>query len=470
MNVKRLTPERWTALSRFMVDASQVPDPTDLAEHGLQALAYARVPSTHPEHRRWRESYLGRIATHLAVRATLVPLIRTWREHGIEVLLFKGFYLAEFVYENPAERFYKDVDVLVPDLDAARAIALAGECGWTMRASRTGVGSSNLHSHMEAILERGNVWIDLHRFVVHKDASPDDGQAQRYTAAAWAASSEVPWEGVTVRVLDPRDSALLGTVTSRAWSHDGWHLKTPDYRDLEVLAERDGLTRDALSARASELGCPMTLRHLLDRCDPWRRHLDMTPPTRAQVRRWTRAVSRERGPRIPWRRLRVPGASIGGLFRALPGLVRARGLVSRHRDAAALLAHVRSAYAGVAELTGVSRPQVFGGVRLGAVLVQPSGDRCLVRSVALFERLRAHGEPVRLCLGADGAGRLHGWIEYDTGGTLVEMWLHCPVSELRGSLPPGPSAPSMGVTDGRERAGIGVVGTVTSNADETRGP
>lgn len=455
MNPSTGTPERWTALSRFMVDASQVPDATDLAENGLQALAYARVPNTHPDRGRWREAYLRRVATHLAIRATLAPLIRTWCEHGIEVLLFKGFYLAEFVYENPAERFYKDVDVLVPEADAARAISLASGRGWTVQASRSGASSSNLHSHMEAILLLGNVRIDLHRFVV-QNVSADERLARRYTAAAWAASREVLWEGAAVRVLDTRDNALLGLITGRAWSHDGWHLKVPDYRDLEVLAERDGLTRDALSARASELGCPLTLRLLLERCDPWHRHLDMTPPTRAQVRQWTRTVAQEREPRSAWRRLRPPGASIGGVLRALPGLLRARRLVWRHRDAAALLAHVSSAPVVGAELTPAARLRVFGSTRLGAVLVQPSGDRCLVRSVALFERLRAHGEPVRLRLGTDATGRLHGWLRYETDDAApVETWLHCPISEVRASLPPEPATPPVGGAYGRDHRAAG---------------
>jgi len=450
MNPSTGTPDRWTALSRFMVDAGQVPDSMHLATHGLQAVAYARVPNTHAEHGRWREAYLRRIATHLATRATLVPLIRTWRDHGIEVLLFKGFYLADFVYQNPAERYYRDVDVLVPEADSARASSLASGCGWAVKASRSGATSGNVHSHMETILRRGNVLIDLHRFVV-QNVSADERLASHYTAAAWAASREVPWEGTTVRVLDARDSALLGLVTGRAWSHDTWRLKMSDYRDLEVLAEHEGLTRDALAARATELGCPLTLQLVLDRCDPWRRHLDMTPPTGTQVRRWEQAVAHEHGPRSPWRRLRPVGASIGGLLAALPGLLRARRLVWRHRDAAALLDHVRSAPAVGAALTPAGRRRVFGGTRLGAVLVQPSGDRCLVRSVALFERLRAHGEPVRLRLGTDAEGRLHGWIRYEADNAApVETWQHCPVREVSASLPPEPSAPPVGRAGGHD--------------------
>ena len=465
MSATTVTPERWTALARFMVDARQVPDPKDLAEHGLEALAYARVLPTHPDRGHWREAYLNRIATHLAIRATLAPLIRMWRDHGIEVLLFKGFYLAEFVYESPAERFYNDVDVLVPEADAERATSLASGCGWTVQASRSSAASRNLHSHMETILQRGNVWIDLHRFVV-QNASPDERLARRYTAAAWAASREVPWEGTTVRALDARDSALIGLITGRAWSHDVWRLKMPDYRDLEVLAERDGLTLDALSARASELGCSLTLRLLLERCDPWRRQLDLTPPTRAQVRRWSRTVSQEHEPRSRWRRLWPPGASIWGLLRVVPGLLRARYLVWRHRDAAALLTHVRSAPTAGRDLPPALRRSVFASIRLGAILVQPAGDRCLVRSIALFERLWAHGEPVTLRLGTDAAGRLHAWIQYAAvDATRVEVWQSCSVSKLRASLPAESVSSSSDGADGPVRLVTGAT-TPTSAEDQ----
>jgi hypothetical protein len=443
MTTPTASAQTWSSLSSFLVGGQAVPDGALLAEHALEALAYTRVPPTDPRHARWRDAYLLRVAVHLSVRATLAPLVQAWREQGIEVLLFKGFYLAEFVYANPAERFYKDVDILVRHSDAVRARTVAAELGWVTLGSRDGATDANRHGHMEAILRRGNAKIDLHRFVIHKGTSPDERQAQRVTAAAWDASRELAWEGTTVRVLDPRDSALLGIATGRAWSHDGWQLKLSDYRDVELLAEVLGLTRDALQARARKLGCPETLRLFLERCDPWRKHLDLVPPTRSQIRAWSRAVASERTPRGLWRR-RVPvGVTAAGFTAVLPDVLRARRWVARHREAQALLAQVDAAVSGAppsqaVPLTKQDRSRLFANVRWAAIAAQPAGDRCLVRSIALFVRLRAHGESVTLHLGADAAGRLHAWLRFEEGTTpQVTVWASCPVASLVGSLAAG---------------------------------
>ena len=428
-------PSAYEAVARFLVDGAELPDPAALAELGLEALAYVRVPQPHPLHDRWRDAYLASVARHLATRAAVADLVRAWRARGIEVLLFKGFYLAEFLYASPAERFYRDIDVLVPEADGSLAVQVAVDNRWALTASRLSVANSNRHSHMEAVLDRQGVKIDLHRFAIHC-ASRDERTARRFTAAAWAASREVPWQGTTIRVLDPRDSALMGLVVGRAWSHDDWRLKTPDYRDLEVLAERLGLTRDALAARADELGCPRTLELVLDRCDPWRRRLNLTPPTERQQHAWTRRVVHERGPRARWARRRFSGATPIGLAAVLPRLWRARRLAARYDDATELLAQLRDTPARLAPMTPEERVRLYDNVRVGAYLVQPSGDRCLIRSLALFEALRARGEPVTLYLGVDPSGRRHAWIRH-TGGaaTLAGSWASCPGSKVVAMLP-----------------------------------
>lgn len=433
--------DAYASLARFLIGDGEVPDPADLASHGLEALAYVRVPQPHPLHERWRDAYLASIAGHLATRAALADLARAWRARGIDVLLFKGFYLAEFLYASPAERFYRDIDVLVPEASADLAVQVAGDQGWGVSARRRGTSVSNLHSHMEAILVRPGMKIDLHRFAIH-GASRDDRTPRRFTAAAWTASREVAWQGTTIRVLDPRDSALMGLVVGRAWSHDGWRLKTPDYRDLEMLADRLGLTHEALAARAEELGCPRTLELVLERCDPWRRRLDLTPPTERQQRAWTKAVAHERGPRMGWARRRFAGATPLGLAAALPRLWRARRLARRYGDGADLLARMRTTPTHRAPMTPEERVRLYDNVRVGAAMVQPSGDRCLIRSLALFEALRERGEPVTLYLGIDRSGGRHAWLSYTGGATAPSGTMaSCPVSEVVATSPsPAPHA------------------------------
>ena len=428
-------------VARFLVGDSEVPEPADLAAHGLEALAYVRVPQSHPLHERWRDAYLASVATHLATRAAVADLVRAWRERDIEVLLFKGFYLAEFLYASPAERFYRDIDVLVPEATASLAVQVAVDQGWDVLASRLGVANSNRHSHMEAVLWRQGLKVDLHRFAIHC-ASRDDRTARRFTAAAWAASRAVAWQGTTIRVLDPRDSALMGLVVGRAWSHDDWRLKTPDYRDLEVLADRLGSTREALAARAEELGCPLTLELVLARCDPWLRRLDLMPPSGKQRGAWTKAVAHERGPRMGRVRRRVAGATPMGIAAVLPRLWRARRLVRQYEDAADLLARLRDTPTSFAPMAPAERVRIYDNVRVGAALVQPTGDRCVIRSLALFEALRERGEPVTLYFGVDPSGHRHAWIRH-TGGAvaLAENWRSCPVSEVVATSPsPVPGA------------------------------
>lgn len=433
--------DAYETIARFLVDGAEVPDPADLAKHGLEALAYVRVPQPHPLHERWRDAYLASVATHLATRSALGDLVRAWRDRGIEVLLFKGFYLAEFLYASPAERFYRDIDVLVPEASASLAVQVAVDQGWDVAARRLGGANRNRHSHMEAVLSRQAVKIDLHRFAIHC-GSRDEGTARRFTAAAWAASRDVSWLGSTIRVLDPRDSALMGLVVGRAWSHDGWRLKVPDYRDIELLADRLGVTREALVTRAEELGCPRTLELVLERCDPWRRRFDLRPPTERMRRAWTRAVAHERGPRMGWVGRRLAGATPLGLAAALPRLWRARRLVHRHQDAADLLARLRTTQTRLAPLAPDAQARLYANVRVGAALVQPSGDRCLIRSLALFEALRERGEPVALYLGVDCRGVLHAWIRQTSDAAKVAgAWASCPVCEVVATSPAPPSHP-----------------------------
>jgi hypothetical protein len=432
-----------TEVERFLVAGGAGPPPSALSDYGLGALAYERLPPGHPERARWRDAYVIGATSHLLTLATLAPLVRAWRTHGIEVLVFKGFYLAEFLYPSPAERFYGDVDVLVPEGDAVAAKQLAVEHGWLVAASRNSATSSNVHSHMEAVLTRPGVAIDLHRFVIHSDTA-DQRLPSRYTAAAWEASQQVAWQETTIRVLDPRDSALMGLIAGRAWSHDAWHLKPADYLDLQFLRDRVGLTREALVGRAEELGCPRTAALILERCDPWRGHLDLRPPSAAQQRRWGRAVDHERGPRRGWRRWWPTGASLPGLAATLPVVLHARRLLQRYRDPEELLGHLRVPAGRSSPLTAPERRALFANTRVGAWLVQPSGDRCLVRSLTIFRTLRQRGEPVTLHLGVDADGRRHAWIRYDDASRPhSETWPPCPGARAVATLAPAlPHAPT----------------------------
>ncbi|HEX7040346.1 MAG TPA: lasso peptide biosynthesis B2 protein [Trueperaceae bacterium] len=249
-------------------------------------------------------------ARHAATRAQVVPLLAAWRAAGAEVLLFKGFYLAELVHEDPADRPYDDVDVLlrapgVEDEDLAARLAAAAEgCGWEVawrlgaadHLDRPGVAFER-HELLRVRHPKLRVVVDAHRHLVHGGvAVVGERKRLRITQAVWAASRPAVVGGVPVRVPSFVDSALVGLVTSRSWSDDAHALRPHDYLDLEALMRAGGFGPAELLRRARELGAAATLRTFLGRCDPTRGVLDLAEPSPLRAFLLDLSVLPERAP------------------------------------------------------------------------------------------------------------------------------------------------------------------------------
>src|SRR5215471_7223801 len=100
-------------LAAWLLGRGDVPSVAELRAARLGAYAYAVLPSNNPDRARLRGDYITALGRHQRLKAALRPLLYAWRASGIEVLLFKGFQLSEFVYPWPGERFHGDVDVLL---------------------------------------------------------------------------------------------------------------------------------------------------------------------------------------------------------------------------------------------------------------------------------------------------------------------------------------------------------------------
>jgi len=322
-------------LTGFLVGVpGEPPEVATLRREGVSALAFVRLPE-HPDRNALRADFVRASARHLAVRQAVARLVAAWSAADVEVLLFKGFALAEFVYAAAAERSYADIDVAVRPERVATACAVGEAEGWQLvwhvgerdhaRAARTG----GYAGHEAAQLRHPelDVTLDLHRRLAHNNHNrrPRARAQQRITDAAWAASRPVAWGGGQVRLLDPRDAVVVGLAVNRGWGSDGWFLKARDYPDFAALVERHGLTADALRARARELGVPRTFELFLRRCDPFRRHLRLADPSWWALRGWNARVAAERG----WVDLdrglmRLPEVAVeaAGIARALPTVWR----------------------------------------------------------------------------------------------------------------------------------------------------
>jgi hypothetical protein len=426
-------------LERFLVQGTP-PDAATLTRSRLEPYAYAQAPRDDASRAAHRAAFMTATARHLATKAVILPLVRAWRDAGIEVIVFKGFYLAELVYDQPAQRYYNDVDIVMRQRRWPEAERIARRLGWMVLWNRR--DSLYRSNHEEAVIERDGTTVEVHRLVIDC-ASPFDALQRRYTEAAWRASSEVSWEDTAIRVLSPADSALLGLVLARAWSGgDDWHLKPADYLDLRMLAERAGLEREALDRRAQELGCDRTLRLVLDRCDPWRGRLRLRAPTRRERRAWQWAVVGERGHLGLERALaslaRLPGTFVDVVAHA-PRLLVARRRLRAGAPAGAGGAPVQAAPSPSRAASLRTKERVVRGVKWGARLLSFGKDPCRLRSYALFDALASLGMSVRLVEARADRGdgdRRHAWIELD-GVSLrdLEDVRTCAVDEIVACYP-----------------------------------
>lgn len=328
---------------------------------------------------------------HWAHKALVLPLLRAWHAEGIETLLFKGFYLAEFIYGQALERPYNDVDVLIHPCDAGRARALARDLGWREVWARE--ASLYRFSHEETNLRKTEVLIEPHRLILDT-ATPWHSVQRRITEAAWTDANLVDWEGFQVRVLQPVDSILMGIVLARAWSGgDDWQLKASDYCDLEMLSAAANLSQADLERRAESLHCSRTLQLFLARCNPWLGVHNPEPPSKLDKERWYVSVMPERG-HLGLERLLMSASRLPGTLRdALHyGFFRTNGVQQNSENS----------------LNFKEKERIVRGVKLAAKLRWTSeADPCIKRSEAFFAALAQAGYPVRLELGQDANGQRH---------------------------------------------------------------
>ncbi len=409
-------------LEAWLLDPEQpAPPAAQLRRAALAAYAYTVLPPEHPERAALRGDYLASLARHQRVKAELLPLLRAWNDAGVEVLLFKGFHLAEFVYPAPGARFHGDVDVVVRPAQVERAREAARAHGWREEAD---TGRPYAHNVCTLHSPAGEVCVDLHRFAIHSEL-PWTGVPERITGAVWSGSRERMWDGARIREPGDTDALLVGLVLQRCWGGDRWRLKPHDPIDFRLLARR--VPRAALVARARELGATGALRRFLERCDPEAGRLRLDAQPRRERWAWDVAALAERGPIGP---LQKGADALVNLPRWAPAaaraalrLLQARRAVQRETGLTEMLASMtppalharrdpRERYHAVRAIVHLSRLAPYN----------PRGD-CLVRSLAIYAELRSQGWPASFVSGIrrEGAGMLgHAWVELD-GSVLPEL-------------------------------------------------
>jgi hypothetical protein len=412
-------------LANWLLGNGPPPSASVLRAARLAAYAHSVLPATHPLRAELRRDYVASLGRHQRLKAELQPLLRAWRAADVEVLLFKGFHLSEFVYPRPGARFHGDVDVLLMPHQRVRAERIARDLGWhTARPVEWGL--QHTHNAFSLSSSRGGTRIDAHTEILHV-VLPWYRAQRRITEAVWRSSRIRFWNGIDIREPCPVDMLLVALVLQRCWGTERWRLKPHDVIDFKYISALD-VSREELWERACALGCERTLAGFLGRCDPDSGLLDLKPIAPRDRRRLDRIAFHERGllgtpESIMARALRVPTMTPVGLS-FVPLVLRVRRAVRRHSDMRLLLESVSSMTVTGPLSPRMSRELVVAGVLYAfRLLGAGSAGSCLVRALAVYVALRQRGWPVEFVTGLRRRGAAivgHAWVECD-GGVLLEM-------------------------------------------------
>ena len=399
--------------------ASAAPDAATLRRARLAPYVYSRLRPGEPPRPELRPDFLAALARHQDIKRELVPLIAAWRAAGIETLLFKGFYLSEFIYPVPGARFHGDVDVLIRPEYGEEALRISRTLGWLERwRPPRRVGAGDGAALFNLFRPDGATQLDVHRLLLRAVTGWDRRQ-RRITEAVWADSQVRVWEGTAVRVPSPVDALVVNLVLERAVA-DRWRgLKPHDRIDAALLMSRGPVRQRHFQARARELGCARTVSAFVRQHGLLSERADDARPSRLATVHGRMLALWEcgygggvflgalRAPRLAWDVLRV-----------LPLLLRVRRALHRHRDVRAVL---RSLTPGTlpARSSPLARWRTVRAIRWAYKLFPPgrAGSRCLPRALAVYAALREQGWPVVFVSGvrrdASSGLRGHAWVEED---------------------------------------------------------
>ncbi|GGR40958.1 hypothetical protein GCM10008957_56470 [Deinococcus ruber] len=364
------------------------------------------MPQGHPLEPVLRPQRFTLAARHLQMKAELMPLLTAWAAAGIRTVLLKGFASAEYVYTDPSQRFYGDVDVLIDEHDATRAVAVARELQWIDDGL---VDVKRLWTHEVAHLysPRRNVRLDVHRLVALKMPGTNL-KVKRATRHLWASAQPAQLGSASVWLPDPRDQVCMLALT-RGWNADTGSLKPADPFDLMAMYTRYGLTDTAVLDRAATLGCLHTMSAMLSACRTVA--LD-TPATRQRLRRNTlldlNMLPLTRG--LAWLQL-LPSVAHDTL-RLLPDALRVRRAIAEGGDPRELPARWTLTPARQPKVVAVGR--ALRAAKWALRLTYPAGATCVPRALTRYAALCRAGVPVTFVSGvrhSEGGIEGHAWIE-----------------------------------------------------------
>lgn len=203
-----LTDSEWSVLARTAV------------RHGVAPLVYARLRTTGdqvPAHvLDVLKGYFFRTGLeNLRLYARLAPILRALAEQGIDVIVLKGAFLADTVYEDRALRSMGDADLLMRRTALPRVDRILRGSGWDQPIADDATAPRQARGHQLQTFVRDSAHIEVH-WSIEDDASPFAIDVD----GLWQRARRVQVAGVRALALAPED-LLLHLCLHASYNH-GW--------------------------------------------------------------------------------------------------------------------------------------------------------------------------------------------------------------------------------------------------------
>src|SRR5882724_7151630 len=153
----------------LVVQESTVQGVTPLLYHRLQAASSSAIVPARI-HGRLRDLAVQCAMESLRLYRELAEILGALRAEGIAVIVLKGAYLAEAVYDDRALRSMRDVDIMVRKYDLARVEAKLLKIGHSRLSDRRDFSSCH---HLHPVIKPGGVPIELH-WTIESPTEPFD--------------------------------------------------------------------------------------------------------------------------------------------------------------------------------------------------------------------------------------------------------------------------------------------------------
>ena len=188
------------------------------------------IPQEHLQ--RLHDLYLHCLLKNQAISEQLSEIVRETTKAGFSVLVLKGTYLSNCVYEEAALRPMGDIDLLAPSHEVEKVQRHLKTLGYRHAAGTKAIDYSRLH-HLRPVSRTGSVDVEVHHGLV-----PEGAPFEHDIIGLWDRSTRTQVGDLDLPHLAPDD--LLLHVCTHAAYNDEFRLGLPAVCDVDVVVRRLG--------------------------------------------------------------------------------------------------------------------------------------------------------------------------------------------------------------------------------------